>query len=205
MLYRFAGYASIVSGLCVALGQVIHPPEVLANVTTSAWATAHQLLFVGIVVGIAGVFGVYARQYRETGSLGLAGLAGILIGMCVFLGIVFFEAFFSAAIAIGAPEFAKILYGAPPGGALAVVLMLGGLLFAVGWVAFGVATARARILSSTAAILAAIGGVLLGFNVLLPQMLVKIGAVMFGIGVAWLGYGLVKAADSRPTSAAIAR
>jgi hypothetical protein len=201
-LYRFAGYAALVAGICVAVGEVIHPPIAAANVTTGTWAISHLLLFASLILGIAAMFGLYARQRAEVGGVGFLGFVAIFLGMCAYLGIVFFEAFISAAVAQGAPEFAQRLYQSEPGGGLGVVLMLGSVLFVVGWLGFGVTTARAGVLPAAAAFLATAGAVLLGLELFLPPAIGKIGAVLFGAGLAWLGIRLSRPAEGSVAGAA---
>jgi hypothetical protein len=73
---------------------------------------------------------------------------------------------------------------------LNTILPLTGLAFVVGWLLFGIATARAGVYPRTAAILALVGGIPVGLTPLVPQAIAKIGAIVFGIGIAWLSNAL---------------
>jgi hypothetical protein len=76
---RWSGLAAVVAGVIFAGIQPIHPPDVVASVTTAAWAiittakTAMCLLF------LLGITGIYARQVDKAGWLGLVGF--LLLGL----------------------------------------------------------------------------------------------------------------------------
>ena len=72
-LIRWAGLAAMVAGIIFAGIQPIHPPDVLASVTTSAWAIITSLKTAMCLFGLLGIAGLYARQVEKTGWLGLAG------------------------------------------------------------------------------------------------------------------------------------
>jgi hypothetical protein len=61
-LIRWSGLASIVSGLFVGLGFILHPPEEAASVSTNLWTIAQALLLASLLFGIVGLFGLYMRQ-----------------------------------------------------------------------------------------------------------------------------------------------
>src|SRR5687768_18110742 len=72
-LIRWAGLPLIVAGIIFAGIQPIHPADVVASVTTSAWAIITSLKWVMCILFLVGIVGIYARQVKETGWLGLAG------------------------------------------------------------------------------------------------------------------------------------
>lgn len=77
------------------------------------------------------------------------------------------------------------------GGPLSTLIPLNGLAFSLGWLLFGIATARAGVLPRWAAILAVIGGVPFGVAPgLVPALVGKFAAIVFGLGVIGLGYAL---------------
>lgn len=192
MLYRWAGAALIAGAILLAIGELTHPANAVGNVTTSAWATTHNILLLSLLVGIPGLFGLYTRQAKETKGLGFLGFILIFIAMTLLVGIVYFEAFIGPALAQDAPAFVERVFSGEVGGPLVTVLRLTGFAFSLGWLLFGWATARAGVLPPTAAWLALVGGVVLGLGPLREALpfVEKLAALVFGIGVAWLGNAL---------------
>lgn len=189
-LYRWGGLATIVGGIVLAVGELLHPKNEAANVTTSLWVISHELILVSLVLSIAGLFAVYTRQNREVGSLGFIGFLLAYVTMLSFIGIVYFEAFFNPVLAAQVPEFVQKMMSQEPSGTLGAIFLASGLLFSLGWLLFGFATLRARIFPRWGAILALVGGAFLGLEPLLPQSIQKVPAVVFGLALVWLGYFL---------------
>lgn len=189
-LFRWAGLANVVAAILLIGGELLHPANQAANVATSAWTTAHILLLGSLMLGTAGLFGLYLRQSRDVGAVGFLGFLLIFIAMTLFLGIVYFEAFFNPILVSEAPAFVEKLFSPRPPGLLAVLLPLNGLAFSLGWLLFGVATARANVLPRLAAIVATAGAIPFGFEPALPPALGNIAAIVFGVGILWLGYAL---------------
>lgn len=195
VVYRWAGLAAIAGALFLIVGELMHPTATVANVSTSAWATSHLLLLLSLILGIGGVFGIYARQFRQIGVMGFMGFLIAFVAMASFVGLVYFEAFFNPFLVAEAPAVIEKLYsGAEPPGVLGIVLPLTGILFSLGSLLLGVATARGGVFPGTAGWLVAVGGVALGLEILLPPSIAptvgKIAAVVFGAGFLWLGSAL---------------
>ena len=72
-LTRATGISAVVAGLLFVIIQPIHPPDTLASVTTTAWATIHYLTIAMTILFVVGIAGIYTRQMKEVGWLGLAG------------------------------------------------------------------------------------------------------------------------------------
>ena len=72
-LIRAAGLSAMVAGTIFAVIQPIHPPDVLASVTTSAFIIITSFKAAMSIFGMIGITGLYARQVEKTGWLGLAG------------------------------------------------------------------------------------------------------------------------------------
>src|SRR5919204_1368507 len=91
-LTRWAGLSAVVAGIIFAGIQPIHPPDVVASVTTGAWAAITTAKTAMCLLFLLGITGIYARQADKAGWLGLAGF--LLLGRWLILetGFVFFEA-----------------------------------------------------------------------------------------------------------------
>src|SRR5690348_15641126 len=102
-LIRWAGIALMAAGLIFAGIQPIHPPDVVASVTTGAWAIITPLKTAMCLLFLLGITGLYARQVNQAGWLGLAGW--VLLSLCWALqtAFVFAEAFVMPPLATTAP------------------------------------------------------------------------------------------------------
>jgi len=197
-LIRWAGLSAMVTGIIFAGIQPIHPPDVLASVTTSAWTIITSLKTVMCLFGLFGIAGLYARQVEETGWLGLAGYLLLTIFYAVQMCYAFAEPLILPLLTTVAPTFVESVLGMASGaggpmnlGALATVYSLVSVLYLLGLLLFGIAIFRARILPRWAAGLLAFSGPLAIIMVtLLPHQLERLAAIPMGVALAWLGYAL---------------
>jgi len=189
-LIRWGGLLSVVAGVLAAVGTILLPAEDAVVVSGSLSANAHVLLVASLLFVILALFALYARQVKETGVLGMIGFLAAFTGSGLLFGFTYVEAFIFPVFATEAPEALETVFAVPPSGALAAVLPLTGLLFALGWLLFGIAIIRAGILPRWGAVLAIIGAVPLGLAPLFPPIVTNIAAVVFGLGLIWLGNAL---------------
>ena len=196
-LIRWAGLAALVAGILFVVVQAIHPPDVLASVTTARWAIVHALTFAMCLLLLLGITGIYARQVSEAGWLGLAGYLLFCLAWAIQAPYGFAEALILPHLATGAPTFVESWMGMFNGhagainlGALATVYQVAGLLYILGGLLFGIATLRAGVLPRRAAGLLAVAAALTPTAALLSHPLDRILALPTGIALAWLGYAL---------------
>ena len=216
-LIRWTGLAAMASGILFVVMQPIHPPDVLASLTTPMWAIVHYVGIAMSLLGLIGLAGLYARHAEEAGWLGLVGYLLFSLFYVISMAFQFVEAFFSPLLATAAPTFAEGLLGLASGtvsgvdlGALPAVHGVSGVLYLLGPLVFGIAMVRARILPRwTAGALAVVGPVSALMAALLPHEYERIAAVPVGIALTCLGYALwserpARAAESVPGGAAAA-
>ena len=196
-LIRLAGVSALVAGICFVAFGLLHPPDMLASVTTSRWAITHAVAIAISVFGLLGVTGLYARQMEAAGWLGLLGYLLWSLWLVLFLPFNFVEAFILPLVATAAPAFAEGFLGVITRsagemkfGVLAGLWALSDILFLLGGLVFGIATLRAGILSRWAAGVFTVGIGLAPATALLPHALEPLVAVPIGGGLAWLGYAL---------------
>jgi hypothetical protein len=187
----------MVTGIIFAGIQPIHPPDVLASVTTSAWAIITTLKTIMCLFGLFGIAGLYARHVEKTGWLGLAGYILFTIFYAVQMCIAFIEPLILPLLATESPKFVAgflgILSGTPSEvslGAIPVINMLLAALYLLGTLLFGIAIFRARILSRWAAGLLAFSGPLAIVMTIIGHPIDRMAAVPMGISLIWLGYAL---------------
>lgn len=197
-LIRWTGVAAIAAGIIFAGIQPIHPADVLASVTTSAWAIIQSLKLVMCVLFVVGITGLYARQVEAAGWLGLAGFLLFSLSWVILMPFVFVQALINPLLASASPAFVESFLGiinGHPGemkiGPLPALYNVSGLLYALGGLTFGIATFRAGDLPRWAGGLLAIGAVAPIVLAMLPHPLDRTLAVPMGLAMAWLGYALV--------------
>ncbi|HEX8681384.1 MAG TPA: hypothetical protein VF707_03660 [Ardenticatenaceae bacterium] len=197
-LIRWAGLSAMVAGIIFAGIQLIHPPDVLASVHTSAFLTITSFKTVMCLFGLFGIAGLYARHVEKTGWLGLAGYLLLTIFYAVQMCFAFMEPLVLPLLTTVAPTFVESTLGLSSGaggpmnlGAFATIYSLLPVLYLLGLLLFGIALFRARILPRWAAGLLAFSGPLAFIMVaLLPHQLERLAAVPMGFALAWLGYAL---------------
>ena len=165
-LIRWMGVAAMAAGIIFASIQPIHPPDVLASVTTGAWAIFQSFKLAMCVLFLVGIAGLYARQVEAAGWLGLAGYLMFSLTWVIQMPSVFVQALINPLLASASPAFVESFLGIVNGhpgamnlGALPALYTLGGILYALGGLLFGIATFRTGILPRRAARLLAIGAV----------------------------------------------
>ena len=195
-LSRWSGIACILAGLLLTLATLIHPsretPEIILEqelrLVAAHWLTTFSFGFL-----LLGLPGLYAAQSERAGRFGLVSF------LMLFFGTLFFAVsnnygFIAPVLAAQAPAMLDAINAYPP------VIALNGLLavgFFLGFIFFGIATLRARVLPRQTGILMIIGsplniaGAVLGLLVSETFWIIAIlGALALGLGLAWSGYSL---------------
>jgi hypothetical protein len=114
-LIRAAGLSAVAAGTIFAAIQPIHPPDVIASVTTSAFIIITSFKTVMCIFGLFGIAGLYARQVEKTGWLGLAGYLLLTIFYAVEMCFAFAEPTILPLLAPIAPTFVQSAMGLSSG------------------------------------------------------------------------------------------
>ena len=212
-LIRWSGLAAIAAGLIFAGIQPIHPPDVLASVTTNLWTVIIGLKLAMCLFFLVGITGLYARQAEKAGWLGFVGFALLTIAFWLQTAFVFAELFILPVLATTTPAFIDSYLGVVNGhpgemniGALVPAYGVLGICYLLGGLLFGIATVRAAVLPRWPAILLAVAAVITPAAALLPHALQRYAAVPMGIALIWLGYSLwsERRQDKAATAATLA-
>jgi len=197
-LIRWSGLSAMAAGIIFAGIQPIHPPDVIASVTTNAFIIITSFKAIMSLFGIFGIAGLYARQVEETGWMGLAGYLLFTIFYAVQMCYSFAEPTILPLLVPVAPTFVtsvmQMASQSPTDmnlGAFATVFSFLPILYLLGLLLFGIAMFRARILSRWAAGLLALSGPIAVVLSLLGHPLDRLAAMPMGIALAWLGYALL--------------
>lgn len=199
-LIRWSGLAALIGGVLVILNDgltlVLFPGEHNAQMMTSGlWFLIQMLALLGLALITIGLPGVYAREADESGPLGLISFVVTFGGLLMTFGVAWSEPFLGPFLAKVAPD---VLESETSGVFLAGVIVALGL-FGVGWLLFGVASLRAKVLPRGATILLILGAAL--FFVL--QLLdLPFWSVILGIALIWIGYALWSNTAAEPVPSA---
>jgi hypothetical protein len=195
-LSRWSGIACILAGLLLTLATLIHPsretPEIILEqelrLVAAHWLTAFSFGFL-----LLGLPGLYAAQSERAGRLGLVSFLMLFFGT-LFFAVSNHYGFIAPVLAAQAPAMLDAINAYPPVIALNALLAVG---FFLGFIFFGIAILRARVLPRQTGILMIIGsplnivGAVLGLLVSETFWIVAIlGALALGFGLAWAGYSL---------------
>ena len=195
-LSRWSGVACILAGLLITLTTLVHPsretPEIILEQELRL-VTAHWLgtFFGGFL--LLGLPGLYAAQSERAGRLGLVSFLMLFFGM-LFGTVAGNYGFMAPVLAAQAPAMLDAINAYPPVAALNGLWIVG---FFFGFILFGIATLRARVLPRQAGSLMIIGSPLQLVGGVLSQfvfeplfIVVILGSVALGLGLAWAGYSL---------------
>ena len=156
------------------LGMMADPLFLVAN-------GAYFFAFVGLALGLVALHGQLAPR---TGRFGLVAFVTALAGTMTQGGNMWFDGFAVPWLAAVAPQ----VFTAEPTITLQVGALAAYSLFALGWMLFGVAVLRARVVPAAIPVALVLGGVLGYQSGLAPY------GVPLGLAVAALGVGLRRAA-----------
>ena len=185
LFHAAAGWLAIAAGTLIVIGQAIWWPfDQQGNVATSQ----NNIFNVGSVLYLAGfcvlmfaLIAVHGRQAYRAGRLGTFGFSAAILGTMMLGGDLWFESFAVPWLAEG--PLPEVLQSTP-----SMLFALGALssywLFAIGWVAFGVASLRARVFPVWISISIVLGGIA-GYQALLAPWGIPLGLAIATLGV-WL-------------------
>ena len=195
-MIRATGLAAVLAGLMFVIIQPVHPADVIASVSTDAWAIIHYATLIMVMLFVVGITGIYARQVTELGWLGLAGFVVLSLGLLLTAAGGVIEVFVAPLLVESEPDFVHGFLGMVGGhptdadlGAIPVLWSASSAGFLGGTLLFGIANFRAGILSRWASAIFAVG-LLASAPVAGLLGSPRVAAVPIGIGLAWLGYSL---------------
>jgi energy-converting hydrogenase Eha subunit A len=179
-LIRWGGLAALVGGVLFVVAELLGLPTIniesfSETATTASFAIQTTTFLLGVVLMLLGLVGLYARQSEAAGALGLIGFLVAFLGTVLIGGFMWASVFIAPALATEVPE---VVDAGPPPGLLPTFI-----IFAVGWLLFGIATLRGRVFPRAAAILLIVGAVV----TFLP---LPFTTLVFDVAVAWLGFAL---------------
>ncbi len=187
-LIRLSGLANMVAGAMTAVFWFVHPglgdP---ANALLARWTYVYTGFIVLLVLFLWGLTGLYLRQLGRVGALGFAGYVLGFVGNAFFIAAGAFSAYAVPALTREAATLAADK-GPLLAGPLGTFFMVTGLTFAVGYLLFGIASARAGVFPAWQAICLALSAPILGLSPVMPPLARILGCLVFGAVNVTLGY-----------------
>ncbi len=141
-------------------------------------AVAYFVIFCGLLMTLVTA---YAWEADKAGRFGAFAFLAALVGTMFLTGDLWFEAFAVPWLGDVAP--AALHH---PGGILMYGAFSGYVLFAAGWVVFGLASFRAHVFPRIISISIAIGG-LIGFQAAMPPFAIPLALAIGSLGLWMIG------------------
>jgi hypothetical protein len=185
-LAKAAGPIALVSGLVFAAVDVarllatdrsLDRIEMMRQTPFQVTNALYWVVFIGLTLALVSV---YFRFGGRAGRLAAVGFCFALVGTLDTAGNMWFDGFAAPWIADVAPG--AILAGGS--GMLAIGGLSSYVLFALGWMVFGIAGWRSRMFPAWIGVAFVVAGVL-GYNAGLPPYGIPIGLVMAALG-SWI-------------------
>ena len=198
-LIRWGGFLNIV--ICVlfllwwGLMALIVVSSGTLNITTlelvrqNGYQIQSIIGLVACILAPIGMMGLYLPYTEKVGKLGLIGFLLSCMGVILYGCMQYDEKFTWPILAVKAPAlleagglFSNVAY-------LSIFILMG-IVFALGFILFGIANWRARVFPRWAVIFFTVGAVLFGIGMAIPIR--TLGLVLWVIGWGWMGYLLWK-------------
>ena len=199
-LARIAGPIALATGGLLLVQQllmvtILDRTQIEATMASPLFVPLAVLYFVGFCGLLATLVSAYAAEADEAGRFGALGFLAAVIGTMFLAGDLWFEAFAVPWLGDVAPT---ALHQA--GGMLLYGAFTSYILFAVGWVLFGLASFRARVFPRLISVAIIVGGAI-GFQGALPPF-----AIPLALALGWLGIWMIRSStvsEAAPAQVAV--
>jgi hypothetical protein len=183
ILSRLAGPFALAAGALIVGAQLVmlpfDPKDHVATTTDPAFQLGGAAYYVGFLLLILFLVADHDRLEKRAGRLGVAATLTAVVGTTALGGDLWFETFAVPWLADEAPN----AFDTDPTVVLGLGALSSYLLFAVGWVLYGIATLRAH--APVAISVAIIISGALGYQALLSPWAIPLGLSVGSLGV-WL-------------------
>jgi len=188
-LIRWGGLAALIASIIsiaisIVLMMTIGNQAYSAAALTTEWSLLYALRLIAVALLMLGLVALFARQNQKMGIFGVVAFLIASIGTMLVFGFAWALTFTFPAMAKAVPEFLDAHASEP---SIGVVLTL--LFITTGWLLFGVASLRAKILPTGAIWLLIVGSFL---ALALNMMMAPMSWLIFDISLIWMGWWLWK-------------
>ena len=186
-LIRWGGLAALMASIFsiaieIALNVTIRSLAYGTAALTTEWSVLYSLRLIAIMLLLLGLVALFARQSGNMSAFGNFSFVLASVGTLMIFGFAWALLFVFPAVAASAPAVLDKMAGEPGIGIVLTLLML-----TLGWLLFGSASLRAKIVPAGSAWMVMAGSIL---ALVLNIMQIPFSWVIFDIGVIWMGWWL---------------
>ena len=186
-LIRWGGLAALIASIVsiaieIALMVTIKNQAYSVAALTTEWSVLYMLRLIAVMLLMLGLVALFARQSQKMGIFGVVAFIIAAIGTMLIFGFAWALEFAFPVMAEAVPTFLDAYAAAP---SIGVVLTL--FLVTIGWLLFGIACLRAKVLPTGAAWLVIVGSFL---ALALNMMKAPMSWLIFDIALIWMGWWL---------------
>jgi hypothetical protein len=203
-LARYGAPIAIVAGALMIITRLVilftTPAEIgplKAYVLTTTHAVNSVVSILGFALLVIALVTLYEREARSAGAFGALAFGAAVLGTMFMTGDWWYEAFAVPRLAEVAPDVVDTFVGGR--------LIIGGLtsfaLFGIGWIMYGAASTRARVIPRSISITIIVAGLMSGVPIGIVYLS---GGVVHGLAFVWLGAWMLRAATVARVSEAAA-
>ena len=193
-LARYGAPIAIVAGALMIITRLVilftTPTEIgpfKAYLLTTTHAVNSVVSILAFALLVIALVALYDREARSAGAFGALAFGAAVVGTMFMTGDWWYEAFAVPRLAEVAPDVVDTFVGGR--------LIIGGLtsfaLFGIGWIMYGVASIRARVIPRNISITILVGGFMSGVPIGFAYLS---GGVVLGLAFVWLGAWMLRAA-----------
>ena len=157
--------------------------EYLLSTTHAVNSVVSILAFALLVIALVAL---YDREERGAGGFGALAFGAAVIGTMFMTGDWWYEAFAVPRLVEVEPDAVENFVG----GRLIIGGVTSFVLFGIGWIMYGVASIRARVIPRNISITILVGGFMSGVPIGLAYLS---GGVVLGLAFVWLGVWMIRA------------
>lgn len=201
---KFSGFVNVTAGTLLIvfwyLYAILLPYTQLSDtlsilVLDKDWGFVNILGVAGSLLGLLGLVGLYLKIIDVSGRLGLAGFVLAFLGTALLLGTLLWDTILWPILAnhdASLLDFTGPLYTSKT---FVPYFIAAGLVYAAGYLLFGIAIARSGLFPAWGGVLLAVGAPLFGLGAMFGKLQVyprSVGITAMGIALVWLGYLMAK-------------
>jgi hypothetical protein len=193
-LVRFGAPIAIVAGALMIITRPVilfTTPVEIGDLTEYVLGTTHAVNSVVSILAFAllviALVALYDREARDAGAFGAVAFGAAVVGTMFMTGDWWYEAFAVPRLAEVRPDAIENFVG----GRLIIGGVTSFVLFGIGWILYGVASIRARVIPRNISIAILVGGFMSGVPIGFAYLS---GGVVLGLAFVWLGVWMSRAA-----------
>src|SRR5215207_360756 len=193
-LARYGAPIAIVAGALMIITRLVilftAPTEIeplKAYVLTPTHAVNGVVSILAFALLVIALVALYEREARSAGGFGALAFGAAVVGTMFMTGDWWYEAFAVPRLAAVAPDVVDTFVG----GRLIIGGVTSFVLFGIGWIMYGAASTRARVIPRSISITILVAGLMSGVPIGIVYLS---GGVVHGLAFVWLGVWMMRAA-----------